>query len=209
MAKVGILGGTFDPIHNGHLILAQEALEAFGLDKILLIPTGLSYFKEGTGVTDPMVRLEMTREAAKDNPRFEVSDIEAIRPGNTYTADTLAELKKNNPEDSYYYIVGADTLVMMSLWRNPQAIFEKAAIIAAGREEQVAAEGLADEIRKLQEKYDVTILPLAARQIDISSTDIRKRCREGKSIRYLVPDAVRWYIEQKGLYRNGTDGGSQ
>lgn len=202
MAKIGILGGTFDPIHLGHLILAQDAKETFGLDRILLIPTGCSYFKEDSHVTPPEIRLEMTREAAKDNPDFTVSDIEAVRPGNSYTAVTLRELRESFPEDEFYYIVGADTLVLMSLWKNPEAVFSQAAIIAAGRTDQVGREGFADEVRKLEKEYGARILKLETRQVDISSTDIRARVHAGKSIRYLVPDAVRWYIEQKGLYKD-------
>lgn len=199
--KTGILGGTFDPIHLGHLITAENALDGVGLDRVILMPTGCSYFKEDQEVTAPQLRYEMTRLAAGDNPKLVVSDMETTRPGNSYTADTLRELRKTYPDDELYYIVGADTLVLMSLWRAPEVIFSLCHVLVETRPDEIAGKGLLEEIKALRDKYgaDITILP--ARNIAISSTEIRGRVRDGHSIRYLVPTAVENYIREKGLYR--------
>ncbi len=198
--RIGILGGTFDPIHLGHLITAENALDGAGLDRVILIPTGCSYFKEDQKVTAPQLRYEMTRLAAGDNPRLVVSDMETTRPGNSYTADTLRELRAIYPDDELYYIVGADTLVLMSLWRAPEVIFSLCHVLVETRPDEIAGKGLLEEIEALRDKYgaDITILP--ARNIAISSTEIRSRVRAGESIRYLVPAAVENFIREQDLY---------
>ncbi len=198
--RTGILGGTFDPIHLGHLITAENALDGAGLDRVILMPTGCSYFKEDQKVTAPQLRYEMTRLAAGDNPRLVVSDMETTRPGNSYTADTLRELRETYPGDELYYIVGADTLVLMSLWRAPEEIFSLCHVLVETRPDEIAGKGLLEEIEALRDKYgaDITILP--ARNIAISSTEIRSRVRDGLSIRYLVPAAVENFIREQGLY---------
>ena len=200
MKRVGILGGTFDPIHLGHLITAENAFDFAGLDEILLIPTGCSYFKEDQKVTSAVQRYEMTCLAAEGNPHFHVTDMETKRPGNSYTAVTLRELKALRPEDQFYYIVGADTLVMMSMWKDPGAIFDACTILVETRQDEVGSEGLAEEAEKLRTAYGADIVFLPSRQIDISSTEIRERVSGGKSIRYLVPDSVEQYIRREGLY---------
>lgn len=200
MKRVGILGGTFDPIHLGHLITAENAFDFAGLDEILLIPTGCSYFKEDQKVTPAVQRYEMTCLAAEGNPHFHVTDMETKRPGNSYTAVTLRELKALRPEDQFYYIVGADTLVMMSMWKDPGAIFGACTILVETRQDEVGSEGLAEEAEKLRRTYGADIVFLPSRQIDLSSTEIRERVRTGKSIRYLVPDRVEQYIRREGLY---------
>ena len=198
--RTGILGGTFDPIHLGHLITAENALDGAGLDRVILMPTGCSYFKEDQKVTAPQLRYEMTRLAAGDNSRLVVSDMETTRPGNSYTADTLRELRETYPGDELYYIVGADTLVLMSLWRAPEEIFSLCHVLVETRPDEIAGKGLLEEIEALRDKYgaDITILP--ARNIAISSTEIRSRVRDGLSIRYLVPAAVENFIREQGLY---------
>lgn len=198
--RTGILGGTFDPIHLGHLITAENALDGAGLDRVILMPTGCSYFKEDQKVTAPQLRYEMTRLAAGDNPRLVVSDMETTRSGNSYTADTLRELRETYPDDELYYIVGADTLVLMSLWRAPEEIFSLCHVLVETRPDEIAGKGLLEEIEALRDKYgaDITILP--ARNIAISSTEIRSRVRDGLSIRYLVPAAVENFIREQGLY---------
>lgn len=201
--KTGILGGTFDPIHLGHLITAENALDGAGLDRVILMPTGCSYFKEDQKVTPPQQRYEMTRLAAMDNPRLTVSDMETTRPGNSYTADTLRELRALYPEDELYYIVGADTLVLMSLWRAPEEIFSLCHVLVETRPDEIAGKGLSEEIEALRQKYDADITVLPARNIAVSSTEIRSRVRDGQSIRYLVPAAVEKFIREQGLYRQG------
>lgn len=199
--KTGILGGTFDPIHLGHLILAEEAYDAAGLDRVLLVPTGCSYFKEGQEVTPAGTRYEMTRLAAEGTSHLQVSDIETTRPGNSYTAETLRELRERCPKDELFCIVGADTLVMMSLWKDPKLIFSLATILVAAREDEVSEKGLLGEKRSLEEKYGARIELLPVRNIEISSTQIRDRVRRGQSIHFLVPENVEQYIRDHGLYR--------
>lgn len=201
--KTGILGGTFDPIHLGHLITAENALDGASLDRVILMPTGCSYFKEDQKVTPPQQRYEMTRLAAMDNPRLTVSDMETTRPGNSYTADTLRELRALYPEDELYYIVGADTLVLMSLWRAPEKIFSLCHVLVETRPDEIAGKGLSEEIEALRQKYNADITVLPARNIAVSSTEIRSRVRDGQSIRYLVPAAVEKFIREQGLYRQG------
>ena len=188
--KTGILGGTFDPIHLGHLILAEEAYDAAGLDRVLLVPTGCSYFKEDQKVTDAKTRYEMTLLAAEGTEHLQVSDIETNRPGNSYTAVTLRKLREQYPEDELCCIVGADTLVMMSLWKDPETIFSLATILVAAREDEVSEKGLLEEKRALEEKYGAKIELLPVRNIEISSTQIRELVLKGRSIHFLVPEKV-------------------
>lgn len=199
--KLGILGGTFDPIHLGHLITAETALDAAKLDEVLLVPTGCSYFKADQKVTSAALRYEMTSAAAAGHARLRVSDVETSRPGNSYTAETLKELHRQYPEDSLYYIVGADTLVMMSLWKDPQTIFDLSTVLVMTRSDEVSREGLADEVKRLGTDYGAQIAVLPCKNIEISSTEIRERVRQGRSIRYLVPPQVEAFIYRQGLYR--------
>ncbi len=179
--KTGILGGTFDPIHIGHLLLAEAAYEAAGLDRVILLPTGRSYFKDGTGVTDAGRRLAMVRLAAQGNRHLEVLDIEVRRPGKTYTSDTLQELSKCFPEDELF-------------------VFQLARILVETRSDEAGSGEVEITARSLREKYGADIRMLPVRNIEISSTEIRSRVREGRSIRYLVPRDVEDYIEEQGLY---------
>lgn len=199
--RVGILGGTFDPIHTGHLILAETAYDAAELDRVLLMPTGRSYFKDGQKVTDPQTRLQMTRLAAAGTTHLAVSDMETNRPGRTYTADTVEELHKAYPEDELFYIVGADTLIQMHSWWRPERVFMLAHILVATRQDETDTVGLAREIERLKAQYGARITLLPVRNIEISSTDIRERAAAGRSIHFLVPDAVERYIKEHGLYR--------
>ena len=205
--KIGILGGTFDPIHVGHLITAENARDALDLDEVLFIPTGCSYFKKDQKVTAPEVRFEMTRLAVEGNPFFRVSDIETKRPGNSYTAETLQELKREHPEDTLYYIVGSDTLVLMSLWKNPQVIFDSCTVLVETRADAVSDAGLQDEVQRLQRTFGARIQVIPRRNIEISSTDIRRRVQEGRSVRYLVPEQVEAFLHSQGLYIGNGDGG--
>lgn len=200
--KIGILGGTFDPIHMGHLILAETAYETARLDRIILMPTGRSYFKDDQNVTSAEARFMMTRLATAGTDDLEISDIEIKRPGRTYTSDTLEEFHTHYPSDQLYYIVGADTLMQMDEWHEPERIFALAHILVATRSDQTDTESLATQIRHLQDAYNAQITLLPVRNIEISSTDIRERVAAGKSIRFLVPTAVESYIEVQGLYRS-------
>ena len=205
--RVGIMGGTFNPIHIGHLLLAENAYSAFGLDQVLFIPSGCSYMKEQSGILDADIRLYMTELATADNPHFQVSDIEIRRGGYTYTCETLEQLTDAHPDTEYYFLVGADSLFAMESWKAPERIFQKAAVLAAVRDD-LGSGRLSAQADYLREKYHGSIYLIPSGNVEISSSDIRSRVREGRSIRYLVPEPVRDYIERNGLYRSdGQKGG--
>ncbi len=201
--RIGILGGTFDPIHLGHLIIAEQARDQYQLDRVLLIPSGHSYFKDHRSkkVQPAQVRLEMTKIAAGSYKPFEVSDIEVNRPGNTYSFETLEELKALNPESELFFIVGADTICSMRTWREPQRIFDVCTVLAAMREDQVDPEEFQRETQALEKDFGARIYPVSIPNIGISSTQIRERAASGKSVHYLVPDALESYIIESGIYK--------
>lgn len=199
--KVGILGGTFNPIHIGHLILAEQAYDEYKLDEILFIPTGISHFKDPNVVLDKKKRISMTGGAIDDNPHFALSTIETDRPGNSYTYETLEELKRVNPDTEYYLIVGADSLFQMEQWKNPDIIMKDATILVSVRKGQSLKE-LEDKAEELMKKYNSSIKILTCPYIDISSTEIRARIKEGKSVKYMVTDDTLRYIDKFNLYRD-------
>lgn len=198
--KVGIIGGTFNPIHLGHLILAEHAYEEYHLDEILFIPTGISYFKDPGTVLDTKQRITLIGDAIEKNPHFALSKIETERPGNSYTYQTLEELKEKNATTSYYLILGADSIFQIELWKNPEIIMRDAVILAAARSGQSIHE-LEEKINFLKNKYNADIRLLTFPFIDISSTDIRKRIQDGKSIRYMVEECTRDTIKKNHLYQ--------
>ena len=198
--KIGIMGGTFDPIHVGHLILAETARDYFSLDEILFIPSGSSYMKEC--VTDKYIRLQMVSLAIEDHPDFALSDMEVNRVGNSYSYETLQQLKEIHPENTYYFIVGADSIFNMESWKKIDILF-KNCIVAVAVREGYSVQELETYITTLTEKYeDCQIQLFATSRVDISSTDIRKRVFEGHSTRYMVPDKVLSYIKKNHIYRN-------
>lgn len=197
--KTGIMGGTFNPIHMGHLLLAENAREAFDLDEILFIPSGLSYMKSGIPMVDKRMRLEMTRLAILDNPSFVLSSVEVEREGNSYTYETLELLRAAEPETEFFFIVGADSLFAMESWKKPEIIFRTCTVLAAVRDGK-NNDDLKEQIARLNKKYEARIGLIGMKEIFLSSTDIRERVREGKSIRYMVPDKVAGYIKEHRLY---------
>ncbi|MBR6770001.1 MAG: nicotinate-nucleotide adenylyltransferase [Lachnospiraceae bacterium] len=203
--RIGIMGGTFNPIHFGHLLLAEQARDSFGLDQILFIPSGHPYMKEQQMVTDRYLRLEMTRLAICENPFFQLSDMEVKRQGPSYTFQTLADLKEQSPETDFYFIAGADSIFDMEKWKQPAAIFRDCTVLAAVRDQAVHP-SLEKEILRLQQQYKARIETIPMKEVGISSTDIRNRLKEGRSIRYMVPDQVIAYIEKNHLYRENESG---
>ena len=199
MKKVGIIGGTFNPIHIGHLILAERAYEEFELDEILFIPAGISYFKDQSTVLDKKTRITLTGEAIGENPHFALSTIECDRAGNSYTYETLEELKAKNPDTQYYLIIGADSLIQMELWQKPENILRDAIILVAKRNGPTTQEFL-DKMEEIKIKYNADIRVIPCTYIDISSTEIRERVKAGKSIKYLVPEVTENYIKKHHLY---------
>lgn len=199
--KVGIIGGTFNPIHLGHLILAEQAYDEYKLDEILFIPTGISHFKDPSIVLDKKKRITMTGGAIDDNPHFALSTIETDRPGNSYTYETLEELTRINPDTEYYLIIGADSLFQMEQWKNPDIIMKDAIILVSVRKGQ-SLEELQNKANELMDKYKADIRVLTCPYIDISSTEIRARIKEGKSVKYMITEDTLNYINKFNLYRD-------
>jgi len=199
--KVGIIGGTFNPIHIGHLILAEHAYDEYKLDEILFIPTGISHFKDPNIVLDKKKRITMTGGAIDDNPHFALSTIETDRPGNSYTYETIEELKRMNPDTEYYLIIGADSLFQIELWKNTESIMKNATILVAVRKGQ-SLEELEKKAEELMSKYNGSIRVLTCPYIDISSTEIRQRIKEGKTVKYMITEDTLNYINKFNLYRD-------
>ena len=192
--KIGIMGGTFNPIHQGHLLLAEAAREECGLDEILFMPSGHPYMKNESEIADNKTRIDMTALAIEDNAAFALSTIETEREGATYTCETLAVLNERHPEIKFYFIMGADSLFTIETWKNPQEIFDGCELIEI---RQKAAD--------LEEKYHAKIHLISERIIDISSSEIRSRIQENKSVRYMVPEKVFSYINKHKLYQKEAD----
>lgn len=196
--RIGILGGTFSPIHNGHLELAKRAYNDFKLDKVLIMPSGNSYMK--SGVLSREKRVAMTECAIKDYPYFEISLIEVNRPGYTYTYETLEELQNIYPDAELFFILGADSLFQMETWKYPERIFEQASIICTIRDDydiiDIKKKGKELEAKGARIEY------LNMPKIDISSSDIRQKVKQHISISDLVPDSVLRYIEEEHLYED-------
>lgn len=193
---VGIMGGTFNPIHNGHITLAQEAYEQLGLDKVIFMPSGNSYMKRK--VLDSQKRAQMVAIAIRKYPAFELSLIEVQRPGNTYTSETLEILAACNPNTHYYFIIGADSLFQIESWKHPERIFALATLACTVRDDYdidaIKAKG------KELSKLGADIIFLDIPKIEISSTDIRERIQCGMPISGYVPLEVAEYIKEEHLY---------
>ncbi|MDD3184435.1 MAG: nicotinate-nucleotide adenylyltransferase [Anaerostipes sp.] len=198
MRRIGILGGTFNPIHVGHLIMGQCAGEVFELEKVLVMPTKNPEYKEITKNVSEEDRVRMIQLAIEGHPFFELSQLELQREGYTYTADTLEILTKEYSDTKFYFIMGADSLYQIESWKQPEKILSLATIVVASRNDSMRA--LNDQIDYIQGKYDAEIYHLDSPSLEISSNDIRRRVGEGKSIRYYVPKRVRQYIEDNHLY---------
>lgn len=201
MSKIGILGGTFNPIHNGHLLLAEQARCFYGLDQVLFIPSGCSYMKRQEEILPGEIRFQMVQLAIADNPYFCVSDMEIVREGNSYTCETITRLHAQYPEDELYYIVGADTLFQMEFWKNPEQIFTQcitAASVRQGREDSA----LMLQAKSLASRYRADIRFMPSLHVEISSTLVRDHLQKGTSVRYLVPERVRSFLEKSGYYRD-------
>lgn len=198
--KVGILGGTFDPIHTGHLILAETAYESFSLDYVLIMPNGNPPHKPGQVNASMEQRTRMAELAVADNEHLRVSDFEKTPQDYHYTFQTLEFLKGQNPDTDYYFILGADSLVHFDTWMEPERICRCCRILAAARDRMEIRE-LQGWMEALALKFGAQIDPLETPNIDISSNMIRERVQKGQSIRYYVPSSVEHYIKEQGLYR--------
>lgn len=200
MRNIGIMGGTFNPIHMGHLIIAEKAREQFCLDEVIFLPSGIPYMKNEKEVLAGHIRTEMTRLAIDDNPFFKVSTIEIEKAGPTYTYETLLTLRDNNPNTNFYFIMGADSLWSIGKWKNPDQVFANCHVLAAVRGGRSMTE-LEIQAGHLTHRFGAEISLLQTSHIEISSSMIRRLVKEGKSIRYLVPETVYDYIIIHKLYK--------
>ena len=206
--KVGILGGTFDPIHTGHLILAEEACEAFSLDYVLIMPNGNPPHKAGQVHASMAQRTRMAELAVADNPHLRVSDFERTPQDYHYTYETLEFLTEKNPDTDYYFILGADSLMLFHTWKEPQRICDRCLILAAVRDAMRPLE-LESSIEAPNKRFGARIYPLSTTNIDISSNMIREKVQNRRSIRYYVPAPVEAYIYTEGLYQPGKETGRE
>jgi nicotinate-nucleotide adenylyltransferase len=197
--RLGLFGGSFDPPHVGHLLVAIDAFDALGLDRIVFIPTGVQPLKAGRAVASPTQRLTMVRMLVGEDPRFAVDAVEIERPGLSFTVDTLATITERYPGSELFLLVGADVPGSFAKWREPDRIMELATVVVlqrgGGVEDTAEAEDSPDASAF---RRRLTYLP--TRRVDVSSTEIRRRVREGSSIRGFVPDAIAAFIAAERLY---------
>ena len=197
--RIGIFGGTFDPIHNGHLVVAEYVRTEMALDQVLFIPAGRPWFKEGQALTDAYRRLEMVRLATADNPHFAVSDMEVRRDGPTYTIDTLTELRGDMGEGAdFYLILGIDALNELHRWRKPCDVLDLAAIVGVTRPGAETVDRAA--LDSIREGASGEVMIVGGPRIDVSAADIRRRMAEGLSVRGIIPQAVEDYAKCHVLY---------
>lgn len=187
--KIGILGGTFNPVHLGHLILAEEVRERLGLNKVIFVPAYLPPHKDNSDIAPANERMKMVKLAISGNSYFCVSDVEIRRDGRSYTIETIKEFKIKYPQDELYFIIGSDLLKYLDDWKDLSQIIAMVKFVAATRPGYPL------------EKIPSHITTVAIRAVDISGFEIRKAIKENKSFRYLVPEAVNKYIVKKRLYR--------
>ena len=199
--RVGIMGGTFDPIHIGHLILGEKAYEQLELDKVLFMPSGNPPHKKNRpGCASDEQRVEMVRRAISMNPHFDLSLVEMNEEGYSYTFRTLEHLNEEHPDTDYYFIIGGDSLFDFESWMKPERICAAAILVVATRD-HVQTSDLDAKMQHLSKKYNGRFLRLDTLNMDVSSRNIRSWIHDGKSVRYYVPDEVRHYIEEQLMYR--------
>ena len=202
--RIGIMGGTFDPVHIGHLILGETAYEQFQLDKVLFMPAGNPpHKKERKDRASDEQRTEMVRKAIASNPHFELSMEEMGQHGYTYTYRTLENLKSQNPDTEYFFILGADSLYDLETWKEPSRILGACTVLVATRN-HTSSQRLDEKIAELEEKYQGKIEKLNSLNIDISSKQIRCWIQQQRSLAYYVPEEVIAYIRENNIYR-GSD----
>lgn len=207
MAKIGILGGTFDPIHKGHLLLGKQAYLEYDLEMIWYMPSGQPPHKTDHRITEAKDRCTMVNLAIQKTPYFCLSEFETSREGNTYTAQTFRLLKKEYPEHEFFFILGADSLYEIERWYHPEQILSSVKILAAEREYPKEHVTMDQQIEYLKRKYFCDIQKLHCKELEVSSEEIRQKVREGTCISDLVPREVEEYILSHHLYQgNRSDG---
>ena len=202
MKRYGIIGGTFDPIHNAHLYIAYEAKEQLNLDKVIFMPAGIQPLKTDKKITESKDRYEMVKEAIRNYDSFEVSDYEINTGGLSFTYETLEHYNnsKESKDEELFFITGADCLMNIEKWREVEKILSLSNMVVFMRG-GTDVERLLAQKKYIEEKYNTSIIFLALKELEISSTDIRNRVNEGKKIDFFVPESVKNYIYAKGLYK--------
>ena len=195
MKKIGILGGTFNPPHYGHLLIAEEARVACSLDEIWFLPSRIPPHKRGSNLCEDEDRIEMVNLAIKSNPFFQLSLVEFERSGPSYTIDTMKELKKRHNNTNFYFIIGGDMVNYLPKWKGINELFQLMRFI-----------GIQRPGHPLHFPYEDKVIMVEAPQLDISSSEIRERLLQNRSVRYLLPEAVHDFIKGRDLYgkRSGT-----
>ncbi len=201
--KIGIFGGTFNPIHNGHMMIAYSALEQFPLEQIVFLPTGQTAYKEYKGEDMSRHRLRMVELATESDPRFHLSLTEIENDEVNFTYRTLEKISARHPDCQLYFLLGGDSLRDFDTWRHPERICENATILAAVRED-VDKDRINQLIEELNRRYRGICYPLNTPALDISSQEIRRRVAEGLDIDEMVPPAIADYIRDHNLYRQTT-----
>lgn len=200
MARIGILGGTFDPIHLGHIQMAEEAYRQADLDQVLFLPSKIPPHKRNQNIVAEFHRAAMIQLAIRDKSQFVYSDFELQREGITYTADTLRMLQEQNPEHDYYFILGGDSLFQLETWYHPEEIMSRVDILAISRYD-MSPEQIRARAEWLTQNYQARIQIVEMSRMDISSSDIRDRVRRGDSLQGMVPGEVENYIQEHSLYQ--------
>ncbi len=197
--KIGILGGTFNPIHNGHLQIAQQAKDYLALDEMFLMPSGNSYMKKSSEILSGELRSHLITLAIKEYAGLYLSKMEIERPGNTYTCDTLRLLHEKYPMTEFYFVMGEDSLLSMMKWKEPETIFRLCTVVVAVRGDK-SKSVLQEQIINLKKRYSGKIVLLPGEWIPISSSDIRNGIQHGKDVADMMPPAVYDYIRKHHLY---------
>ncbi|MGC7846748.1 nicotinate-nucleotide adenylyltransferase [Desulforudis sp. 1088] len=200
MRRIGVMGGTFDPVHYGHLVAAEGARYELELEKVFFVPSGRPPHKPCSAITEPAHRLSMTALACASNPFFTVLDLEIKRPGLSYTYDTITDLQRELKPEQIFFITGADAIQEILTWHRVQELLQMCFFVAVRRPGYNLA-SLNEKLSKLPEHLMRRIIPFATPELAISSSDIRSRVREGRPIKYLLPETVEAYIMTHGLYR--------
>ncbi|MGE5617733.1 MAG: nicotinate-nucleotide adenylyltransferase [Sphingomonadaceae bacterium] len=198
--RIGVFGGTFDPIHLGHLVAAQEVLYALRLDRVLFVPAGEPPHKQPGGASPTAHRVRMVELAIRGNPRFELSLVDVSRPGRSYTVDTLRILRADmGPEAELFFIIGMDSLAELATWKDPATLISlcRLAVVDRPPYKRVMPSDLEGRLPGISRLVDIVDMP----GIDVSATELRRRVAVGAPIKYLVPEAVERYIAENGLYQ--------
>ena len=193
--RIGIFGGTFDPIHIGHLLVAESVRDGYPLDRILFLPTGIPPHKEIHDISSAVVRLEMCRAAVADIPGFDVSDLELHANGVSYTLDTVKRLSESDEykQDELFLIIGMDSLLELHMWKDPETLLDRINVLVVGRPEY--------DSKGVDSRFIEHVTFVETPLVSVSSTDIRNRVRANRSIRFRVPESVETVIRERGLYR--------